>query len=437
AALEATGYILANLNNILEVDEQHPERLKKLQDFCETWLARAWRRELTVEERKSYIEQQFAATDPPEAAKRVLILGLKSPQFLYRDIQPQNTPFARAEQLAWALWDSLPDQSLRDAAAKNELQTPEQIRDQIERMLRDTRAVFKLKSFLLAWLKADQIQDLAKDQTKFPGFDEALIADLRTSLELQLEDFLRSGGDVLATADVRDLFRQRQIYLNGRLAKFYGIDAPADAPFAKYELNPNERAGVLTHPYLMTSFAHNATTSPIHRGVFLARGILGMSLRPPPEAVAPLAPDLHPDLTTRQRVALQTKANVCMSCHGIINPLGFALEQFDAVGRFRTEENGQPIDASGSYLTRDGQLVKVNNARELADFLLSSSEAQEAFCTQLFHHLIQQPVRAYGSQSAPELVTTLVEGNHQLKPLIIAILLKSTLAPPPNFADTP
>ena len=116
---------------------------------------------------------------------------------------------------------------------------------------------------------------------------------------------------------------------------------------------------MLTHPYLMASFAYTATSSPIHRGVFLSRSVLGRALRPPPEAVAPLAPDLHPDLTTRQRVTLQTKPESCQSCHGMINSLGFTLEHFDAVGRYRKEEKGQPIDATGTYETRagrDGQL---------------------------------------------------------------------------------
>ena len=131
--------------------------------------------------------------------------------------------------------------------------------------------------------------------------------------------------------------------------------------------NRSERAGVLTHPYLMASFAYTASSSPIHRGVFIARSVLGRVLRPPPEAVAPLAPDLHPDLTTRQRVTLQTKAESCQSCHGMINPLGFTLEHFDAVGRYRNEEKGRPIDATGSYETRAGEMVKFDGSPRSRD----------------------------------------------------------------------
>ena len=119
---------------------------------------------------------------------------------------------------------------------------------------------------------------------------------------------------------------------------------------------------MLTHPYLLAAFAHTTATSPIHRGVLLARGVLGLTLHPPPEAFTPLPESLHPDFTTRERVALQTKGESCQSCHGVINPLGFTLEHFDAVGRYRDQDNGKPIDATGAYKTRGGETVKFDGA---------------------------------------------------------------------------
>ena len=134
------------------------------------------------------------------------------------------------------------------------------------------------------------------------------------------------------------------------------------------KLDAGKRAGVLTHPYLMAAFAYTAESSPIHRGVFLARGVLGVALRPPPGGVRPARRrTCTPSLTTRERVALQTAAATAMSCHGIINPLGFTLENFDAVGRFRDKDNGKPVDATGGYQTRAGKTVAFTGARELAD----------------------------------------------------------------------
>src|SRR5262249_23614769 len=207
------------------------------------------------------------------------------------------------------------------------------------------------------------------------------------------------GGD----SDFRQLFLADHLYLNGRLAKLYGADLPADAAFQKVKQDPQQRAGVLTHPYLMATFAYTGASSPIHRGVFLARNVLGLSLRPPPEAFTPLAEELHPELTTRERVAFQTRPQACQACHGVINPLGFTLEHFDAVGRYRDRDNGKPVDAAGAYVTRTGEAVKFAGVRDFAEFLAGSDEVQTAFAEQVFHHLVKQPVRAYGPRQLADL----------------------------------
>ena len=180
----------------------------------------------------------------------------------------------------------------------------------------------------------------------------------------------------------------------------------------------------------MASFAYTASSSPIHRGVFIARSVLGRVLRPPPEAVAPLAPDLHPDLTTRQRVTLQTKPESCQSCHGMINPLGFTLEHFDAVGRYRKDEKGRPIDATGSYETRAGEMVKFEGVRDLAAFLAGSEETHTAIVQQMFHHLVKQPVRAYGPQTLPDLRRFFAAHDFNLRKLMVEIMATSALTPP-------
>src|SRR5262249_34583865 len=174
-------------------------------------------------------------------------------------------------------------------------------------------------------------------------------------------------------------------------------------------------------------FAHGDESSPIHRGVFLARGVLGVSLKAPPEAVAPLPPDLHPKLTTRERVTLQTRPSACVSCHGIINPLGFTLENFDAVGRFRTKEKDSQIDATGWYQTRQGKTVKVSGARELAAFLADSPEAQAAFVEQLFHHLVQQSVRAYGDETLEQLRRSFVANKYDVPNRAVAVMRVAAL----------
>jgi hypothetical protein len=152
-----------------------------------------------------------------------------------------------------------------------------------------------------------------------------------------------------------------------------------------------------------------------------------VALRPPPEAFTPLAADLHPKLTTRERVLLQTKPTTCQSCHGVINPLGFTLEHFDAVGRFREQDNAKPVDATGSYETRTGEVVKFNGARELAKFLAGSEDVQTAFTEQLFQHLVKQPVRAYGPRQLADLRESFAANGFNIRKLIVEIVTTSAM----------
>ncbi len=292
-------------------------------------------------------------------------------------------------------------------------------------MATDPRARVKLEGFLLQWLKIDQSRDIVKDPKLYPEWSETVVSDLRTSLDLFLDDVIGSEA-----SDYRQLLRASYVYLNGRLAPLFGAKLAADAPFQKVVLEHQERTGLLTHPYLLANFAYTATSSPIHRGVFIARSVLGRVLRPPPEAVAPLAPDLHPDLTTRQRVTIQTQPESCRSCHGMINPLGFTLEHFDALGRYRKEEKGKPIDAAGSYEARTGgQTVKFAGALDLAAYLASSGEAHSAFVQQLFHYLIKQPIGAYGPQELPDLRRFFVTHDFNIRKLMVEIMASTALTP--------
>ena len=208
---------------------------------------------------------------------------------------------------------------------------------------------------------------------------------------------------------------------------------PADAPFQKVRIDDGQRAGVMAHPYLLATFAYSATSSPIHRGVFLSRGVLGRALRPPPEAAAPLAPDLHPSLSTRERVALQTSPAACMTCHGMINPLGFPLERFDAVGRYRAEEKGKPIDARGSYLTRSGERPSPSTApASWPAFLAGSDETRDAFIEQLFHHLVKQAVRPFGPDALGDLRKSFERDQSHVRKLCVEIAATAALAPRPK-----
>ncbi len=408
-----------------------PERVAKLKAFARTFAERAFRRPLTDEMAKLIIDRPFAsAKDPADAVKRVALFVLLSPRFLYREAGATPDGYEVAARLSFGLWDSIPDKELIAAAKDGKLSTREQVAKQAERMLADPRAKTKLHEFLLTWLKIDRPLDLAKDPNRFPGFDPAVIGDLRTSLDLTIDDVLNGKG-----SDFRRLLLDEDLFLNDRLATFYGAQTTG-GDFKLVPLDPGHRAGVLSHPYLLATYAYTGETSPIHRGVFLARGILGVALRPPPEAVAPLPPDLHPGLSTRERVALQTTPNACMTCHAVINPLGFTLENFDAVGRYREKEHAKPVDATGSYQTRTGETKTFKGVRELAGFLAASEEVHASFTEQLVHHLVQQPVRAYGTETLNVLRQSFAKNDFDIKKLTVEIMATTALAPRAQKATT-
>jgi len=162
-------------------------------------------------------------------------------------------------------------------------------------------------------------------------------------------------------------------------------------------LDQEERAGLLTHPYLLAMFSYHNTTSPIHRGVFVARRVLGRELKPPPEATVFKNDEFDPHMTMREKITYITSDGGCMSCHSLINPTGFALERFDGVGRARQTEKGRPINTTSDFQTDEGQMIRLANAQDIASHAVSSPVAQRAFVESLFNQLAKQPVQAYGS----------------------------------------
>ena len=435
AALEVAAYVVSEVDQLAKTKPEDEQRLDKIKEFCRQFARRAYRRPIADEELKLLVDQQFEQSPHPDVAvQRSILLTLKSPRFLYREIEGSNDPYNVASRLSFALWDSIPDNELLEAAKRDQLKTTDQLRYHAERMSRNLKAESKLREFLYQWLKVDHLHDLAKDTQLFPEFTAIIQADLRTSLDLFLDEVIRSEG-----ADFRQFLLSDSLYLNGRMAKFYGAELPLEADFQKVAFEPQSRAGLLSHPFLMAGFAYHGTSSPIHRGVWIARSLLGRTLRSPPIAVAPLAPDLHADLTTRERVQLQTSPALCQSCHSMINPLGYSLEHFDAVGRFRGEEKGKSVDSQGVYITRSGQEIKFNGARQLAEFLASDSETHAAFTEQLFQYLVKQPILAFGPEIRGELTGHFVGNGFNIRRLMSEVAVRSALTPdqPSQVAVSP
>ncbi|HAV61918.1 MAG TPA: hypothetical protein DCY13_06095 [Verrucomicrobiales bacterium] len=423
AAIEVANHVLTHLNRLAGTKDDADDREQKIREFCGRLVETAFRRPLTEEQRAFFVESQFEpGTKIENSVKRVILLTLKSPRFLYLGLQGGPVDdFEIASRLAAGLWDSLPDSTLNRLAKEGRLKEPALVAAQARRMLDDPRARAKMRDFLHHWLQLDHVESLVKDSGLFPTFTPEVVADLRTSLELFLDDAVWSRP-----SDFRELLLADYLFVNERLAKFYGIDREVD-DFTKVILDDRQRSGVITHPYLLAMFSYPKTTSPIHRGVFLTRNVVGRALKPPPMAIEFKDNDFPEDLTMREKVAELTRDDACQSCHSVINPLGFSLENYDAVGRWRTEENRRPIDAASDYPTHDGRTVRLNGARDLAEFAAASDQAQKGFIEQLFHQVVKQPMLAYGPRVQDELHRSFVDSDFNVQQLLVNIATLAAL----------
>ena len=461
AAMEVAAQVGDDLNALAGTKADDPQRAEKIRKFCDEFVTRALRRPLDDAMRKQFIELPFASTDNADlAARRVVLLTLCSARFLYPEAgveQPDD--YTVASRLALYLWDSLPDASLREAAARGELTSPEAILGQARRMLNDRRAKAKLDEFFLHWLQLERAVNVDKDGEVFPEFDGALLADLRVSLQKFIDHVVWSEK-----SDYRELLQANYLFLNDRLSKVYGVQpaaadeaAKADAAkaeneqpaeeakdkeakdaqgkqkesqptgddFELVELKDEPRSGVLTHPYLLTVLAYRDNTSPIHRGVFLTRNVVGRQLKAPPNAIEFNDTHFDPNLTMREKVTLFTSDSACMACHSTINPLGFSLENFDGLGRFRTAERGKPINAESDFPADDGSNVRLRGPRDVAQLAVQSPLSRRAFVRQLFQHTVKDDTTSFSPQLLDELESQFAKSDAHIRNILSVLAAKA------------
>lgn len=414
SAIEIASIVFDDIDSLAKTKPGQEDRVQKLQSFCHRFAEHAFARPLSSAQKQTYVDAIFNKSkgDPETAVKRSVMLTLTSPYFLYpslnRNAEGKPDAYTRAARLSLLLWDSLPDKPLYEAAKKNHILQDGSFQQHINRMLEDPRAREKMQRFFFQWLNLAEKDDLTKDSKTFPGFDEATIADLRASFSIFLEQTVWSE-----TSDYRQLFSSPELPLTPRLEKLYDKGA-----------NP---AGLLTHPYILTAFSYHKQTSPIHRGVYLSRNILGRFLKPPPKAIEFKDSEFNPDLTMREKVTEITKDNSCMSCHSIINPIGFSLENYDAIGRFRTHERNKPINTVSDYSTEEDEVLKITGPADLAKLAVESPGAHRAFIKHLFHHLVHQPVNSYGFDKMDELHDSFKTENFNIRKLIAQIAVTTRI----------
>ncbi len=406
--------------------------------FVERFGRLAYRRDLTVDE-QSGLEALFAealADRGFDAAIRTVIeTVLQSTSFHYRFERAAGEPdadglvaldgFELASRLSFFLWASGPDEALLDAAASGALADPEGVRAQAERMLGDRRARRGLGNFFRQWLRLDRVLVADKSAELFPEFDGELAAELaQGAIELATYVTLDADGNLeaLYTTDV--------VAVTERTAPIFGVAPPEGPGYALVTAPEGQRFGVLTAPAIMAGFAKPEESSPIARAVFIREALLCEPLPSPPEGVLIESPPFDPTQTTRQRFAQHAADPACVGCHRLIDPLGFPLEGYDAIGRFRTEENGIPIDTSGQLDGAEDASGPLSGPGDLARALSSSDVGRRCFLTQLSRYASGR-TETPGEACALDAMATELEPGTPIRTILASIVTR------PSFLRRP
>lgn len=290
------------------------------------------------------------------------------------------TSWEMASRLSYLFWGTMPDDALFSAASQNALATPEQVGAQAERLLADPRAHETVAHFHSQWLKLSDIDNtlIKKDTKAFPQFADELVPMMRSETAAFLDDVVWRSPTGLSS-----LLTGSYSFMNAKLAAFYGVRGPTGDALVKVNLDPAQRAGLLTQAGLLSLLAHTDQTSPTKRGKFVRQRLLCTEIPPPPPTVNAVPSSPAPNLTTRERVAEHKTNQTCATCHNTMDPIGLGFEHYDAAGLWRDQESGKPVDASGSVSGADFD-GNFDGVPDLAKKLAASDEVRACVSTQWF-----------------------------------------------------
>lgn len=350
---------------------------------------------------------------------------LVSPQFLFRieKVPGKTNPNSAyplsgielASRLSFFLWSSIPDDELLDAAQRCELSDPETLEKQTRRMLADPRSISLVDNFANQWLYLRNLDSFTPNARLFPDFDDNLRQAFQRETELFFESILREDKSVM------ELLQADYTFLNERLAKHYQIPHVYGSRFRRVALAPKDRrGGLLRHGSILTVTSYATRTSPVIRGSWILENIVGTPPPPPPDDV-PALEDSNVDQTLPMRERLsQHRANkACAVCHKLMDPVGFALENFDAIGRWRTHEEGRELDVSGGL--PDGQVFTGIDGLEKG--LLERPELFAGTLTEkLMTFALGRGVEHFDGPAVRKIVAEAAKSDYRMSSIIIAIV---------------
>jgi hypothetical protein len=398
--------------------------------FIEEFGLRAFRRPLSPTENEGMVGlwkklrgAEVGATFQ-QAVHDVVLAFLQSPELLYRweldgaPIKDGNLikfgPYEIASRLSYFLWASMPDNELFAAARAGKLVSPEQIAAQAERMLKDDKAKDGLRDFHLQWLGIYGVDELEKDDsftTYSPEVAKAMLAETAAFVDAAF-----FGPQ--ATGKLEALMTSSSSFANAALAKHYGATVSGDG-LQKVELNPVQRAGILTHGSYLARHSKEADSFPIARGVHVLRQVLCQEI-PEPNIELPPAPEQTAGTTTRKLYEDHTSATACQVCHGRINGVGFAFENYDAVGAYREKEEGQVVDSSGS-LDLDSGKITWKNGIEFVKALAVTPELRDCAARNWMRFLLRREERPEEAGSRKAVEKAFAGSSYDLRELVVTL----------------
>ncbi|MBH00334.1 MAG: hypothetical protein CMN58_08365 [Solibacterales bacterium] len=412
-------------------EKQPDEELCALQ-ILSSLAQRAYRRPVEtadLETLMNFYRVGRSAADFDAGIQLALERLLVSPDFLFRiERDPANieagavyplSSLELASRLSFFLWSSIPDAELLEIAERDALQDPDVLAQQTRRMLTDPRAKALVHNFAGQWFYLRNLRTVRPDGITFPEWDENLREAFRKETELFFEDMVREDRSVL------DLLDADHTFANERLAAHYGIPGVHGSHFRRVQLSSKlteQRGGILGHGSLLTVTSYPNRTSPVLRGKWLLTNILGTP-PPPPPADVPDLPDRGDEgqtATVRDRLARHREAPACSACHAPMDPLGFALENYDAVGRWRTtSETGLPFDTSG--LLPDG--TRFDGPRGLRTLLLGRhSQFISTVTGKLLTYALGRNLKPFDQSSVRKIATSTTNQNYSWSSIIVGVV---------------
>ncbi len=351
------------------------------------------------------------------AVAHAMTAMLMAPQFLYRGVPieasvdggdvEQLDDYALATRLSYFLWGSTPDDQLLAAATSGTLR--QDLHDEFERMLADSKSNALYESFVTQWLQLGKLDAATPDPTLYPSFDASLRAAMREETRLFFQDMLARDASPL------EIITGQATFANASLATVYGASGPSDAAFTPVSLDPIQRAGMLTMPAILTMTSNPDEPNIVRRGVWLAEVMLCADPPPPPEGV-PLTLEDAPSLRQRERLAAHRADPSCASCHDLIDPLGFAFERYDAIGQWRGDRGD--IDAQGTL--PDGR--PFDGMIELSSLLAESSEFSECLTEKVATYALGRTMSHEEACVVADIAANNVTASSSLSDLLWAIV---------------